>query len=248
MSTTQTDTTTPLIAAEERSTNDSEVRIETLVTMDDLSSSLEDLTTAFEGFNDLSAHFTNIPSEYGLTLQDVEACIVEIRNHEQNQREEFEAIKSKMDVDIKQEVELGISGQIADLIREEAMMQIREQVDEQIREHIPVSLEDQVKETKRQLQEVQISLKNSEARMVNSFIQSMNLFDNLSPVLTSAGEKSPLYPVNVKSLFGYDLESAKKLSRDYELREADDLHTNFRQFLKHIGTNVDVFIPDDSED
>ncbi|CAA7259021.1 unnamed protein product [Cyclocybe aegerita] len=248
MSTAQIDTTTPPLAADERGTNDSEVRIETLLTMDDLSNSLEDLTTAFEGFSDLSAHFANIPSEYELTLKDVEACIEEIRIHEQNQQEEFEAIKSKMGVDIKEQVESSIRGKIADLIREEAMIQVREQVDGQIREHIPVSLEDQVKETKRQLQEVQISLKNSEARVVNSFIQSMNLFDNLSPVLTSAGEKSPLYPVNVKSLFGYDLESAKKLSRDYELREADDLHTNFRQFLKHIGTNVDVFIPDDSED
>lgn len=49
----------------------------------------------------------------------------------------------------------------ADLIKEEVTAQVREQVDLQITEHLPESLQQQVNETKRQVEGIKVSLKNS---------------------------------------------------------------------------------------
>jgi len=50
---------------------------------------------------------------------------------------------------------------IRDEVRREAVKQVQEQVDEQIADHMPVSLKDQAEESKRQLQDIRISLENS---------------------------------------------------------------------------------------
>lgn len=48
-----------------------------------------------------------------------------------------------------------------DFIREETTKQVREQVDIQISEHLPESLQTQLDESKRQLEGIKISLRNS---------------------------------------------------------------------------------------
>ncbi|KJA28940.1 hypothetical protein HYPSUDRAFT_128453, partial [Hypholoma sublateritium FD-334 SS-4] len=126
-------------------------------------------------------------------------------------------------------------------IREETIKQVKEQVDVQISEHLPESLQTQLDESKRQLEGIKISLRNSQARMTNSYIGTTNLDDPLSPILTPGGLSSPYYPPNARSLFGYDLDSAKILSRHYELTETDDLFMNFQQFLRHIGVASDYY-------
>jgi len=84
----------------------------------------------------------------------------------------------------------------------------------------------------------------SEARIANSFIHTNNLLDPLAPILTPKGERSPFWPSNAQSLFSYDLESAKELNKGYELTESENLQKNFKQFLKHIGTDIDVVVPE----
>ncbi|KAF9485938.1 hypothetical protein BDN70DRAFT_794633 [Pholiota conissans] len=123
----------------------------------------------------------------------------------------------------------------ASLIRAEISKQVKEQVDEQITEHLPQSLQEQADESRRQLEGIKISLENSQARMANSFIGTNNLDDPLTPILTPDGKASRFYPPNTRSLFGYDLDSAQTLNKDYQLTETDDLFMNFQQFLRHIG-------------
>ncbi|KAF9565581.1 hypothetical protein CPC08DRAFT_704565 [Agrocybe pediades] len=136
---------------------------------------------------------------------------------------------------------------MSDMVRAEITKQVKEQVDEQIVEHLPQSLQEQAEESKKQVEDVKISLANSEARLQNSFVQTDYVYDRLAPILSAKGEMSPYYPVNVKSLFTYDLESAKELNRHYELTDSDNLQMNFKQFLKHIGTNVEVPVPEEGD-
>ncbi|PPQ88461.1 hypothetical protein CVT25_011587 [Psilocybe cyanescens] len=152
--------------------------------------------------------------------------------------------KTKLELvdDIRQEAEASVRNKIGDLVRKEVARQVKEQVAEQIKEHLPDSLQQQADESKRQLDGIKISLRNSEARIQNSFIQTNGLMDPLAPILMTTGEKSPLYPSNAWSLLNYDLESAKGLNRHYELTTTDDLQMNFKQFLKHIGTGIDIAV------
>jgi len=84
--------------------------------------------------------------------------------------------------------------------------------------------------------------KISKSRITNSHIQSGDLDEPLAPILNSEGKKSSLYPSNLRSLFAYDLETAKKLNKDCGLVEAEELDKNLKQFLAHIGTRVEVVV------
>jgi hypothetical protein len=50
---------------------------------------------------------------------------------------------------------------ISDHVKSAITAQIRQEVDAQIQDHIPVSLAQQVKDSKTQLEEIKLSLKNS---------------------------------------------------------------------------------------
>ncbi|KDR75722.1 hypothetical protein GALMADRAFT_140335 [Galerina marginata CBS 339.88] len=215
---------------------------EAMAILAEISNTMNELNGAFTMLNDCTDKFIGFPSQYETTQQEVEACSRKIDEHKRSTEEILSEIKSKLNEDINQEVATSVRSRMADMLRDEVGRQVKEQVDEQIKEHLPESLQQQADESKRQLEEIRISLQNSEARMANSFIQTNNLFDPLSPILTSKGEKSPYYPTNARCLFGYDLESAKGLNKDYELTESDDLQMNFKQFLKHIGTSIDVVV------
>jgi len=94
------------------------------------------------------------------------------------------------------------------------------------------------------VQDIKRSLTNSKSRIANSNIQSGDLVEPLADILNSEGKKSSLYPSNLRSLFAYDLEAAKKLNKDYGLAEAEELDKNLKQFLAHIGTRVEVVVRD----
>ncbi|KAF8161255.1 hypothetical protein B0H34DRAFT_700150 [Crassisporium funariophilum] len=166
----------------------------------------------------------------------------EIHKHEAKQEKILETIRSGLEDDIKNQISAAVKNDIGRVLRAEVAKQVKEQVDVQITEHIPVSLQQQAEESKHQLQAIKTSLANSESRLANSNIQSGNLDDPLASILTSDGKKSDFYPSNLRSLFVYDLESARALNRDYGLVVADTVELNLKQFLAHIGTRVELVI------
>ncbi|KAF8967942.1 hypothetical protein BDZ97DRAFT_482399 [Flammula alnicola] len=195
-------------------------------------------TISFAVLEECTDQFNELSSQAGPTQEELKAFSQEIDHHNRNEDTVFNGIKANLADDIKQQVSASMRSKSADwivLIRGEVARQVKGQVDEQIREHLPESLQQQADESRRQLEGIKVSLQNSESRMTNSFIQSTNLEDPLAPILTAEGKKSSYYPANTRCLFGYDLESAKGLSKDYELTDTDDLFMNFQQFLKHIG-------------
>lgn len=201
----------------------------------DMWNSLNDLQGALTILDESADRFAENPSQ---SKDKIAALNQEIAKNDSEPT--FKEIKSRLRDQIRQQVAISVKSRAPDWIRDEVSRQVKEQVDIQIMEHLPETLQQQANESKRQLNEMRISLQNSESRLANSFIQLTNPNDPLAPILTSEGKTSPLYPPNTRCLFGYDLESAKGLNKDYELGESDDLSTNLQQFLKHIGTSVEV--------
>ncbi|KAF9526643.1 hypothetical protein CPB83DRAFT_857554 [Crepidotus variabilis] len=211
--------------------------------MSDVSNSLQDMMIAFSVFNDCSDRYSKLPSRYPTFDGDVEGLRCDIVQEQEYEESIFEELRNGCRALAEQAVVDCVKIEMPDLVRDAVINQVREEVDEQIGDHMPVSLKEQAVESKRQLEEIRVSLHNSEARINNSFIQISNLYDSLESVLTPDGSESPLYPPNVKSLLGYDLDSARSLNKDFGLAETEDLRVNFQQFLKHIGTSVDIVIP-----
>jgi len=172
----------------------------------------------------------------------IRSYLEEIRRHEEDQQNLIEQIKLSFADEIKKQVNLQIRKELDEAIRSEVSKQVEEQVDVRIVQHIPVSLQQQAEESKEQLRDINTSLANSKARITNSYIQSGNLDEPLAPILNSEGKQSSLYPSNLRSLFAYDLESAKQLNKDCGLVEAEGLDRNLKQFLAHIGTRVEVVV------
>ncbi|KAG6902366.1 hypothetical protein C0995_000928 [Termitomyces sp. Mi166 len=106
-------------------------------------------------------------------------------------------------------------------VKSEIALQVRKQVNEQIREYIPVPLQQQVSENKKQIFDIKISLLNSKARARNSTLKTTNLDEPLMALYKLDGNKSNLYPADLRSLFAYDLDTVKELVKDFGM-EADD--------------------------
>ncbi|KAF8806522.1 hypothetical protein BYT27DRAFT_7191067 [Phlegmacium glaucopus] len=202
---------------------------------DNFSNSLSDLNTAFERFG-----ADNPPPQK--IDETIRSYLEEMRRHEKDQQSLLDKIRLGFADEIEKQVDTEIRNDLDNIIRSEVLKQVEEQVNAQIVEHIPVSLQQQAEETKEQLRDIKTSLANSEARITNSYIQSGDWDMPLAPILNSEGKKSNLYPSNLRSLFAYDLESAKTLNKDCGLVEAEELDMNLKQFLAHIGTRVEVVV------
>ncbi|KAF5320814.1 hypothetical protein D9619_001964 [Psilocybe cf. subviscida] len=211
----------------------------------DVTYTLAYITDAFATLEECIDASVAFPPE-SVDLDEIKQLLEQISDQDRILKESLAQVQKSLldetDREATASTETALRTYAAQWIREEVALQVKEQVDVQIVEHLPESLQKQADDTKRQLEEIKVSLRNSESRMINSFIQNANTNDRLAVLLNTDGQKSPLYPANSRSLFGYDLDSAKSLCKDYDLPETDDLFMNFRQFLKHVGTDIEVGI------
>jgi len=137
---------------------------------------------------------------------------------------------------LKNQITEHMKPQIKEQIQTEITLQVDKQVATQIKDHLPVSLEDQIADSKKQLEEVRQSLHNSEARRANSVLRTpRDLSESLAVVLKADGNKSEFYPADLRSLFSYDLNTAKSLVKDYGLIQSEIRETNLNRFMSHIG-------------
>ncbi|KAF8201008.1 hypothetical protein BJ912DRAFT_1038631 [Pholiota molesta] len=176
------------------------------------------LNEGFAVLQEYTDQFIDLPVQPRTTQEEIHAISQEIDAHGRRMSEEISGLQSLFEATVQREIpesirSKSVSADWARLIRNEISKQVKEQVDEQITEHLPQSLQEQADESRRQLAGIKISLQNSR-----------------------------FYPPNTRSLFGYDLKSAQALNKDYQLTETDDLFMNFQQFLRHIGTAVEVAV------
>ncbi|KAG5647112.1 hypothetical protein DXG03_001483, partial [Asterophora parasitica] len=159
-----------------------------------------------------------------------------LNEHSKAQRRLVRAAKKTIREDFKNTVSDRLRDDISAQIRREVEIQVKDQVELQIGDHIPVPLELQAIDNNRQIAEIKAALANSEARAKNSHLQGRNLDEPLAPVLKPDGNKSQVFPADLRSLFCYDLDMSNVLMKDFGLEEEDSLSANYGRFMRHIGS------------
>jgi len=119
---------------------------------------------------------------------------------------------------------------------------VKEQVALNLLEHVPESLQADLAMRKRQLEEVQQALHNSESRRANAELRSGNTDGTLHTIYRSDGEISPLFPEDLSSLFALDGDTAKRLLMEYEQGPitSDSRESNLNRFIQFCGVLYQV--------
>ncbi|KAH6914340.1 hypothetical protein BKA70DRAFT_1421119 [Coprinopsis sp. MPI-PUGE-AT-0042] len=218
-------------------------RLRAMDVLEDMSDAAQNLNVATcqlqvqtEAFNDVSITNSQDP------LLEITKLRQLLRRHEETHTKKMELIRASFQVEIETGSKL-ILEEVRSEIKATVEEIIKDEVEQQIGDHIPVPLKQQAEETKEQLRVVQASLQNSRSRSANSGLQAEHLYEPLAIVLTPEGKRSRWWPADLGSLFAYDLKSARALVKDFGLVDSEKLHINFQRFLVHIGTNIELFIP-----
>ncbi|KAG8849984.1 hypothetical protein FRB96_000589 [Tulasnella sp. 330] len=136
---------------------------------------------------------------------------------------------------LKEEIAQMLEAEINELIADEIKLQIEEQVKAQLTDMGLDKIEAQAKQGEKQVKDVRVALINSDSRTTNSKLRANNLDDCLAVLLKPDGEESELFPQELRTLFGYNNETAKALVRDYGLVESDQREENLNAFMAHAG-------------
>ncbi|KAG8971379.1 hypothetical protein FRB90_010523, partial [Tulasnella sp. 427] len=173
----------------------------------------------------------------------------QMRSQEKKQDQRINEVKIMVKDDLKLQVAELLRAQIAEEVRDEIKRQVADEVKEQLKARVPIPIEEQAAESTQQLKDVRTSLINSlavdvdlipdinfrESRRANAILRASNLDDHLAPILKSSGEASKYFPKDLKTLFGYDNETAKKLVLDYDLPASESREKNLNKFMAHMG-------------
>ncbi|KAK7473063.1 hypothetical protein VKT23_001166 [Stygiomarasmius scandens] len=213
-------------------------------TVTSMSDALDKLETSFGELNEEASQVENL----GPTSQEIESQLRQLRQdvdkHGQEQHVQLESVKKWIREDARDDIISQLTPDIKSNIQAEIVRKVKEEVDLQFKDHVPISLEQQLEETEKQLQEVKISFKNSEARRINNTLDMGLIQDEpLLPILKSDGKESDLYPADLISLLCYDSETMKRLLADYDLPVDDVLQVNFNRFMAHIGIKHQLLSP-----
>ncbi|KZT41949.1 hypothetical protein SISSUDRAFT_981080 [Sistotremastrum suecicum HHB10207 ss-3] len=164
---------------------------------------------------------------------------------DKRQEDRLEEIKYLLKDVLKEQIIEHLKKQVEAQIADTIAAEVQESVAAELKDHIPASLQDQVMEHKRQLDEVQRALHNSEARRANALLRSTHLQDPLHPLLMSNDEVSPRFPKDLSGLFALDSTTAKALAEDYELPDvSESRERNLNRLMVFLGVAYQmVWIP-----
>lgn len=199
-----------------------------------MKSTLGTLGQTFDTLNSQSDRITSLGPTVDSSRQ-ISSLRRQIRHQDKKQDERVMEVKHMIKDVLKEHIANDMRAQIEEQIRAEIAMQVKQEVSAQIVEHLPISLQEQAEQSKRQLQDVKQSLVNSEARRANAGLRANNLDDPLVRVLKPDGTESKLFPADLRSLFGYDANTALELVKDFGLKEHDSRERNLNRFMAFIG-------------
>jgi len=228
-------TAVPISRSDSQLSNTADIK-EVLTAMED---SWVDIGKTYDNLHDQSVKLATLSPTLPKTTQEIQILRDEIRSRTKENDDAIKEMKNSVEVEVKRQINSQMKGLQADItakIKSEIKRQVSEQVDVQIKEHLPVTLKDQLDESKKQLEVVNSSLKNSEARRKNSALRvPRDLDELLTDAATPDGGVSAFFPNDLRALFAYDLEQSQSLARDYRLPVSKIKTENLNSFMSHIG-------------
>jgi len=208
----------------------------------DLKGSMEALTGSFDGLNAQAMQIALL-REVG-TKQEIASLRQQMCNQDQKHKEGMHEIQRILDnflqnqvvENMRKQVEREIAGQIDDLVKA--------QVSSCLHDHMPHDLQLEVTERKRELEELNLRLHNSESRRTNGNLRSNKPDEVLAPILMTDGTVSPRFPKDLKSLFSLDADTVKALMVDYEFKTPPTPNSdhNLNRFMQFCGVRYQLVV------
>ncbi|KDR75618.1 hypothetical protein GALMADRAFT_1330576 [Galerina marginata CBS 339.88] len=144
-----------------------------------------------------------------------------------------ELLENQVVEEMRKHVEQVIANQIDGLVKEH--------VAECLKTHIPQELQSEVESSRRELEELDLRLHNSESRRANGNLRHNKADDLLATMLMPDGTVSTYYPKDLKGLFELDGETTKALMADYGLPEPTGSRDhNLNRFMQFCGVRYQL--------
>jgi len=210
---------------------------EILLTM---KAALSSLGMTFDSMGAQTARMALLGSELEIA-QQLNSLRTQMKNQDQKQEEGIaeiqELLKDLMEVQIirhlQQQVETDIEIQMEEILKEQVAVNLER--------YIPKALQDELSDRKRELEDVQRALHNSESRRANADLRSSDTDGSLRTIYRPNGEISALFPKTLRSLFALDAEASKQLLIDYEQPDvSDSRERNLNRFIQFCGVSYQV--------
>lgn len=166
-----------------------------------------------------------------------------MRNQDQKHREGLHEIQNILDDMLKNQIMEAMREQVEEEIKSQIDELVREQVAQCLKEHIPPALQDEFAMSKRELEELNLRLHNSESRRANGKLRAEKPDDALATMLMTNGIVSAAYPKDLKGLFSLDADAVNALIADYELpapAEARDGSRNLNRLMHYCGVRYQL--------
>ncbi|KAF5322068.1 hypothetical protein D9619_001639 [Psilocybe cf. subviscida] len=175
------------------------------------------------------------------TTQEISELRDQMRNQDQKHKEALTEIQSILDDllqtqiqdSMRQKVEEEITAQIDDMVKE--------YVAECLKAHIPQDLQEEVAMSKKELEELNLRLHNSESRRANGKLRSNKPNDLLATMYMLDGQVSSNYPKDLKGLFTLRLDKIKTLMTEYGLPNiTESRESNLNRLMQFCGVRYQL--------
>jgi len=145
---------------------------------------MDQLGGTFEALNQTSARVQELQAEPALdVVQQITDLRKQLVKKDRRQEEKVKEIEQLLREVLQHEIVEHLKGQITKQIEDIIEEEVEGQVKLQLGHHIPPRLQESVTNQKRQLDEVQYAMRNSEARRANGQLRSNNLHGPMHPLL-----------------------------------------------------------------
>ncbi|KAH9485597.1 hypothetical protein JR316_0002507 [Psilocybe cubensis] len=175
------------------------------------------------------------------TKQEISELREQIRGQDLKHKEGLIEIQNILDEILDRQVQETMREKVEQEITNQIDELVREQVAECLKAHIPQELQDEVAMSKKELEELNLRLHNSESRRTNGNLRHNKTDDLLATMLKADGTVSAQYPKDLKELFQLDGDTTKALMNEYELPEPTTSRDhNLNRFMQFCGVRYQL--------
>ncbi|KAI0800403.1 hypothetical protein C8Q74DRAFT_1236331 [Fomes fomentarius] len=166
----------------------------------------------------------------------------DILAQERRQREDLDELQALA----KEVIEHELIDHLRSLVESDVMEMIEALVEEEVArylvpEYIPQDLQDELRQHRKQLEDVQRALHDSESRRANATLRSnREPLERIHTVFNSQGEIPSNFPRTLFNLFTMSSDTASSLVREYGLAELSSREGNINRLSQHFGIQYQI--------
>ncbi|KAI0820993.1 hypothetical protein BC629DRAFT_1587331 [Irpex lacteus] len=205
-----------------------------------MKASLGNLGQVFDTIGQQTTQMIQIGGELE-TTQHLNKVRKEMEESDRKQEAQIEEIKVLLENALQHEIIEHLRGLIEAGVMEQIDEIVKEQVATEMPRLIPRSLQDEVAHHRRQLEDVQRALHNSESRRANALLRTTKLTEPLHTIYKTDGTISDLFPKTLQALFAMNPESAQQLLEEYGMTDvSESRERNLNRFMQFCGVSYQL--------